>query len=157
MMLHRKRGRPCLRRASRDLGTPELQEKRTQHITAEPLDFLHHKGLISSTQHQAGMRLRWLYSLRFGVPRVQAYNAEHIAGSSSSPYDPLWLAARNREYLLLCRILKEEGVEKTVSDVCIHLKSPLHIAPLERGLEALANYRKKGSARTRSHGMQAKA
>ena len=77
----KKRGRPRVEKEKNDYGTLELRNKRLLELTTEPLDLCFKKQLITIEEHEAGIRLRWLYTLKFGSPDISAYSFEP-AGSS---------------------------------------------------------------------------
>ena len=72
----RRRGRPAQPRVEVDKGTPELRRHRQQHATVEPLDRLLQQGLLTVPQHQCALRLRWLYTLRYGAPTLQSLSTQ---------------------------------------------------------------------------------
>lgn len=92
-----RRGRPRLPRPSADRGTPELIAKRAVGLTSEALDLCLSRGLLLQEEHDAGMRLRWLYTLRFGAPGARIASAQMLT-SEQRLDDPNWRAAREKEY-----------------------------------------------------------
>ncbi len=116
----RGRGRPKNPdKNKKDKGTKELQSKRALNITTEPLDLCLQKDLITSQQHVAGLRFRWLYTLQFGSLGVSAYSPDDLGGHSCRYNDEEWLAKRKIEYIKMIRELRYTGAKKIVMDVCI--------------------------------------
>jgi hypothetical protein len=64
----------------------------------EPLDFLLRNDLISLLQHRLCCKLRWLFTLSFGLPTVQAYNAAKVKGRGLPRYDEEILYEKRQEY-----------------------------------------------------------
>lgn len=102
-----------------DLGTQELVFKRGLNITKEPLDLCFEKGLITLSQHQYGIRLRWLYSLRFGAIGISSNFPKDLLSQSQSR-DADWLSSKQHEYKTITEKLKSQNVQKIISDICIH-------------------------------------
>ena len=101
MAFNRKRGRPKVPEASerKDLGTQELIKKRAYQITSEAIDLCLHKGLITTEQHWCALHLRWLYTLRYGVPSVKAIDPTHFGGKELVSDSLEWRREREREYM----------------------------------------------------------
>lgn len=119
MTLKRRRGRPKQDRPTIDYGTVELQRKKNLGLTTEPLDLYLDKDLIDNQQHQAGLRLRWLYTLHFGLPNVTAYNPEYHGSSCIKVENTLWMADRKAEYHQCVDMLKKIGAMRLIFNVCI--------------------------------------
>lgn len=113
------RGRPRTNKSSRDLGTPELQNKRKHFTTLEPFDLCFKRNIINKKQHNAGMKLRWLYSIFFGIPNVSAHDIDHIAGRGQQKYSNKWYEQRELEYNIAAQELKDMGCYQMLIDVCI--------------------------------------
>jgi len=131
----RRRGRPKNNRPMLDTGTPETVMKRLQGITAEALDLCLEKGIITQQQHWCGMHLRWLYTLRYGVPSVRATNLSDIENheSKSSDYeDPLWRAAREKEYNDAVNMLTKSGYSLLLINLCVYNDLP-RLFPVQTG------------------------
>lgn len=154
-----RRGRPRKENTGKDKGTAQLQEKRKTGLTTEPLDLCLSRGLITQEQHNAGIRLRWLYTLKMGAPTISAYSPE--SGGKICKYeDAGWLARKQAEYQLMLDILDKTKSRKIVIDTCIFSNTPtfLYDKPehlriknlastkelelLKDGLEALAGIKK---------------
>ncbi len=121
----RRRGRPKKNAPiENDKGTPELQAKRVHHLTVEPLDECLQKQLITDEQHWCGIHLRWLYTLRYGAPSVQALNPAHIRGGANNSDDPDWRAAREQEYNHAINLLGEKGYAQMIVNLCVHHERP---------------------------------
>lgn len=106
-----RRGRPRSEKPALDKGTPELQHKRKQHLTAETLDSCLSAGLISCSQHQAGLRFRRMYSLRFGTPHIRAldlsrpsHSRNHATEESTS-----WREQNEAAYRSIAQQLESTG------------------------------------------------
>ncbi len=102
-----------------DLGTQELAFKRVLNITKEPLDLCFEKGLITLDQHQYGIRLRWLYSIRFGAIGISSNFPKDLLSQSQSR-DADWLSFKQHEYKAIIEKLKSQNVQRIIADICIH-------------------------------------
>ncbi len=123
----RRRGRPKTNRPSIDTGTPETVMKRLLGVTTEALDLCLQRNIITEKQHWCGIHLRWLYTLRHGVPSVRATDLSYIGGyeQKSSEYeDPLWRAAREKEYNTAVSLLNQSGYALLVINLCIYNEYP---------------------------------
>jgi hypothetical protein len=121
----RRRGRPKKHTITdHDKGTPELQAKRVHQLTIEPLDYCLHEQLINDEQHWCGIHLRWLYTLRYGAPSLQALNPAHIRGITNNSDDPDWRTAREQEYTRAINLLGEKGYAQIIVNLCIHHERP---------------------------------
>jgi hypothetical protein len=119
-----KRGRPSLNRPRKDKGTVELQAKRSLNLTTEAIDLCLHKQLITSEQHRAALRLRWLYTLRFGLPTTQAYDHLFIKGHNNYLDDSKWRQKRNQEYETAISLLKSIKACSIVTNLAIFNQYP---------------------------------
>ena len=124
MRFSTKRGRPKQNTNHEDKGTIELQEKRSRDLTTEALELCLKRKLISEQEFEAGNRLRWLYTLRFGTPEVQAYDAEKVGRSCSSDHNDDWLKERHDEYDRILTSLEQIGAKKLVINICIFRQRP---------------------------------
>lgn len=114
------RGRPKSDKPKKDLGTIELQNKRAQHSTQEPLDFMLEKGNITSEQHKAGIYFRWLYSLIFGSTSLSANDPSDLGGRYPERHtDEKWLTVQKERYYEAMKMLKNIRADKLVMDTCI--------------------------------------
>ncbi|MCE3233456.1 MAG: hypothetical protein K0R98_1713 [Rickettsiaceae bacterium] len=129
MGFSRKRGRPCAPREKTDKGTKELQEKRARNHTIEPLDLCLKKQIIESSEHEAGIRLRWLYTLRFGAPDISAYQPEMRGKSCFHADDEEWLHARHLEYKNALVELEKIGAKRVVINICIFNQRAAFLLP----------------------------
>lgn len=114
------RGRPSTQREPCDLGTPELIYKRLHGATKEPLDLYFEHGVITPDQHWCGIHLRWLYTLRYGVPGVSAIDTTDLGGKLTKPEDVSWKAEREQEYLDAVAELDQKNLTNVVLGVCVH-------------------------------------
>jgi hypothetical protein len=120
-----KRGRPKTKLYEKDFGTPELQAKRNNQQTSEALDLCLEKRLISSEQHSAGIRLRWLYTLIFGPPVISGYDPSDLGGKFQSKYnDDNWLKSKKVEYIEAIEGLKSSLTINIVMNTCIFNQYP---------------------------------
>ncbi|MGE0755000.1 MAG: hypothetical protein AB7L92_07545 [Alphaproteobacteria bacterium] len=124
----RGRGRPRATRPQHDHGTQELQEKRRRGETSEILDLCFARGLITQKQHWCGIHLRWLYTLRYGTPSVQATRLADVTADAKH-CDPEWQVARDDEYRNALHLLNQYGNAQIVLDVCIFNESPGFLRP----------------------------
>lgn len=123
----RRRGRPKSNRPLHDVGTPETVMKRLLGITTEALDLCLEKGIITKQQHWCGIHLRWLYTLRYGVPGVRTTNLTYMesTGHKSSDYeDPLWRASREKEYNDAVNFLTKSGYSLLLINLCVYNEIP---------------------------------
>lgn len=116
----RRRGRPCLPKPAIDTGTPELAGKRRLGHTAEVIDLLHGKGLITEAELWCALHFRWLYALRYGAPTLQALDLSHRA-AYHPPQDREdgWYVRRALEYRQAAETLQQEGVLGTMLDMAV--------------------------------------
>lgn len=119
MGFSRKRGRPKLNLQKTDYGSPELRLKRQNDMTMEALDLCLKKGLIDENEHQAGLRLRWLYKIKFGSPNIKAYSINIYGGYEKPEDDPLWVKKRSDEYITALDELKKYQSKKIVMNIAI--------------------------------------
>jgi hypothetical protein len=132
MGFSRKRGRPSLNKEKKDTGTKELREKIIRNLTIEPLDLCLKKKLISSNEHKAGIRLRWLYTLRFGSPGISAYHPENQGPSCFRSDDESWLAARHSEYTNMLSALEKIGAKRVVMNICVFNQHVAFLTPPDK-------------------------
>jgi hypothetical protein len=119
MRFSSKRGRPKLNKDPIDYGTPELQRKRKQNLTIEALDLCLKKNLINEIEHQAGMKLRWLYSLKFGSPNIRAYSFNNEGPCNKYEDNPQWLKKKSDEYISFLNELQKYKAKNTVMNIAI--------------------------------------
>lgn len=125
MPLKRKRGRPSQHRPKIDQGTPELQRKRSQALTDEPIDLCLKRGLIEESEHRAARRLVWLYRLRNGKPWVGALDPDTSSGGSPLDIsDDNWQATREKDLQEALSLLDQTRTSSIVLDVCVFQKTP---------------------------------
>ena len=115
----RKRGRPSKNTIEQDRGTLELRKKRSLGITTEPLDLCLKKRLITTNQHTSGIRLRWLYTIRFGSPDVSAYNFEGHGIPCKKEADEEWVKARYKDYSNALEALEKIGAKTIIMNICV--------------------------------------
>jgi hypothetical protein len=123
----KRRGRPKRPTIGRDLGTPELIQKRHMGETMEALDLCLERQLITSRQHWCGIHLRWLYTLRHGAPSVRAIDPTHIGGYDIKIDDPLWRTAREMEYHEAINLLAQRGYAMILMNLCIYNERPVFL------------------------------
>ncbi len=163
MAFNRKRGRPKATPVSepKDLGTQELIKKRAYQVTAEAIDLCLEKGLISIEQHWCALHLRWLYTLRYGVPSVKAIDPTHFGGKTVPCDSAEWRREREKEYLDALQAIGSARRVKHILDICIfgyrpaflqrarsdvkHLQRNFeeknqHLEDIRAGLEALVKW-----------------
>lgn len=123
----RRRGRPKNNRPLLDTGTPETVMKRLMGITTEALDLCLEKGIITEQQHWCGIHLRWLYTLRYGVPSARTTNLTFMesCGHKPSDYeDPLWRVSREKEYNDALNMLTKSGYSLLLINLCVYNELP---------------------------------
>lgn len=128
MRAKRKVGRPRAERARVDLGTVELRQKRARQLTEEALDLALRRQLIDDEQHEAGLRLRWLHCLKFGLPNVSAYNPDrNTMGGAAQRQDEKWRIHKENEYEQALLALDKSTMKRVVVCVTIFDKRPLFL------------------------------
>ena len=126
--MRRMRGRPKVLKLKKDFGTPELIQKRLMDMTIEPLDLCLRKEIVDEEQHAYGMRFRWLYTLKFGLPSAKAYDPARSHGREIDKYtDTIWLQNRQKEYSDMVSKLETIDAYKVVRDVCIYNIMPIFL------------------------------
>ena len=128
MRFSTKRGRPKCNKPAVDLGTKELQKKRQNNYTKETLDLLSDNELITKKQHKAGIKLRWLHSIRFGIQRITSQVFEDY-GVEFKPhhYNLKWRASRELEYETAIKQLKRINSKKLIIDICVFNYRPAYL------------------------------
>lgn len=120
-----RRGRPRKAiRSQNDHGTPELIMKRLQKLTIEPIDLCLERNIITPAQHWCGVHLRWLYTLRYGVPNVRAIDPTHFGGMELKEDDPAWRVAREQEFHEAMQLLSKKQAVDMVMNVCVYNERP---------------------------------
>lgn len=119
MAFRSRRGRPRLVKKDIDKGTPELQQKMKAGLTAEPLDLLLARKLITHQQHAAGRRLRWLYTLVFCTPHVTASSFELFESRTLRLDNASWRAKKEMEYQQAISLLRKHRCLEVVQAVSI--------------------------------------
>ena len=92
----------------------------------EPLDVLFKNGIITIVQHKLALKLRWMFTVNFGLPTVQAYNINKVRGRDVSKYDDDTLAAIRYKYKQIIDFLylEDKASAKALINVIIHHKQP---------------------------------
>lgn len=124
MAFSARRGRPRSNTRQKDLGTPELRQKRQAGITAEPIDLCLQAGIITPKQHWCAIHFRWLYAMRYGVPGIQAVNPAHLAGRELSTDNSEWKEEREQEYRQAAALLESRGLMEVLLKICIYNEHP---------------------------------
>jgi hypothetical protein len=124
MAFSSKRGRPKTAPNTQDYGTAELIAKRAFHLTDEPIDQCLHQRLISAGEHRAGLHLRWLYTLRYGAPSVQALCLDQHSHTSSREAIASWRAEREADYAQARQLLHQSGHYECVMRLCVFNEAP---------------------------------
>lgn len=120
-----RRGRPKKNTPKQDFGTPELQQKRRYGLTREPLDSLLDSGIISIASHQAGLHLRWLYSLVHGIPAPASAFCRLLDTKSNRQDNLHWRERRERDYVQLTqRLQKQQKHLRLLFACCVHGEMP---------------------------------
>jgi len=134
----RRRGRPKKIRQEKDTGTPETAFKCQNGETAEILDTLLKKDIISDIQHRCGIRLRWLHTLRYGVTDVRAFAIRFINDTESEKnpdfYDPIWREEREEEYNNAINSLNKHRCAAIVVNICIYNQKPSFLSKTIKNL-----------------------
>jgi hypothetical protein len=120
----RRRGRPRIIRAEKDRGTPELIQKKCMGETSEVLDLCFERRLITPEQHWCGIHLRWLYTLRYGIPTIRAIDPTHMGGLETKANDQQWRIQREKEYSDAITCLNKTGHASLLMSICIYNERP---------------------------------
>ncbi len=89
----------------------------------EPLDVLLREGIINLTQHKLALKLRWMFTVNFGLPTVQAYNPCKIPGRGILKYDEDTYYIIRQEYKKIIEFLYKEdkiGAKMLLNIVIYH-------------------------------------
>ncbi len=109
-------------------GRPKIYYDCIEKIrpTAEPIDLCLQYGLINLRQHRLSLHLRWLYTINFGLPTVQAYNLNKIPGRDISKYDDETLYEKRQEYNRITNYLyqTDKAAAKLFLNILIHHYKP---------------------------------
>lgn len=105
------------------MGTEELRYRRALGLTQEPLDLCLRHELITPEQHAAGIHLRWLFTVCFGVPQARSLD---LMENRSSPRETTeeWLKKREQDYTSAVKLFTARAMKKTVLDCCVYGKQP---------------------------------
>jgi hypothetical protein len=131
MRFSSRRGRPIVQKPAKDLGTKELRQKRQLSLTKSPIDILLSKSIITEEQHNAGLKFRWLYNLRFGNLKLKAYDGFNLRGGDAS-FDEEYLAKKSKIYLKIANYLNENRILNIVSNIVIFDLFPMILLPKSR-------------------------
>jgi hypothetical protein len=113
----RKRGRPkSCKNSSAIFGNVSAKKKII--VSLEPLDVYFKNKIISEDEHQSGMRLRWLYTLRYGAPTLQTKLLQQ-QGFESKYNDEEWLMKKQQQYRFIIGELQKSDLAKIVLGVCV--------------------------------------
>lgn len=143
-MIFSKRGRPKKHKPDYDLGTIELQDKRKKKLTKEPFDLIYEKNLITEEEYIAGNRLRYLYSLKYGISSVRAYNPRHFLDINYKKVDLQYLENSNIELETALNLIKNNGSYNIVTNTCIHkqaiMLNHIDLIKIKEGLQILYKF-----------------
>ena len=133
-----KRGRPRTLQSTgrkKDYGTRELQAKRKQYVTSEPLDYCLGQGWITAEEHWCGNHLRYLHAVRYGVIRPRAVMWAEDDSPSHAPNDA-WLARKYQRYRDALDVLYNHGAARVVMQIAIYHETPIwfleHVQAMQR-------------------------
>lgn len=149
MKFNSRRGRPPKIRLEKDQGTKELQLKKIYGLTDEPLDLCLKKDIITEQMHKAGLHLRWLHSIRFGIARVTS-GMVFDAGYGARYEDGDWRMAREKDYNAAINILATHLCKEEVLSLCIYNKTPAFLLHFDK----LNNPFYRGSYSRLRHGLE---
>ncbi len=144
MTFRHRRGRPKQAKPRYDHGTPELQARRAQGLTDEPIDLCVKRDLISEEQYHAARRIAWLYRITHGKSWVTALHIEP-GGLPQGEYDALWQSEREAELQEALLMLEQAHIKQAVLDCCVFLQPPAFLnldAPLRRREKSLSDLHK---------------
>ena len=137
-----KRGSPIKALIKRDFGTPELLAKRASRLTVEAIDLCLELGLITAAEHKAGLKLRWLYFMKFGSPFISSREITDCRGRNiAKNQDPKKLMEAEHTYAEVLEGLDFIKARQIVLDVCIHNIYPAFLSHT-RSIANSAQYRK---------------
>ena len=121
MILYYKKGRP--KKVTEDKPyTSETYWKNKHNLTSEPIDLLLKRGIINEEMHQAALKFRWLYTLKFSVPTLQTNFSATCTnkGGVTSQYTEDQRSQLVILYNDACKTLKRSQTLKIVQSVCIY-------------------------------------
>ena len=118
-----KRGRPKIKKSRFDKGTKELRQKKALEITTHPLDYCLKHKIITYKQYLSGMKLRWLYTLKYGSPTIQSKQLTEVFFTPKE-YDQKWLMEKQKLYHETTSELNKVKLASIIADVCIFLVFP---------------------------------
>lgn len=122
MAFSNRRGRPKKQQQEHE-ATEELLQRFDKGITQEPLDRLLQLGLISERMHAAGVKFRWLHTIRFGVRDVSSLDLQDTHYNKGQRADA-WYEEKAEEYKQLCSELRAAKALAVITDMCIFNKRP---------------------------------
>ena len=121
----RKKGRPKKNKLDKDLGTPELQQKRLMRFTDDPLDLCFERNIMTENQYNLSLRLRALFYSIFGHLKLKAYDPENLSGASVFFIeDEKEIRRKKIEYDLIMKSLSAMSFDKMIYKVCITGEKP---------------------------------
>jgi hypothetical protein len=92
------------------------------------------------------VHLRWLFTLRHGIPNVRALDPTLSHGLMHKQDDPHWREAREKEYHAAMNALSSRGYAKIVMSLCIYNERPpfiaLHVPVSSEKKNVFAAYKK---------------
>lgn len=114
-----KRGRPKI---YYDFTHDMNRHKRVR----ESIDTCLQNGLLTLSQHRLALKLRWLYTVQFGLPTVSAYNILKIKGRDIPKYDEQKLFELRDEYKRVTEylLMQNKLAGRLFMSVVIHNKIP---------------------------------
>ena len=107
-----------------DKGTTELQEKRKAGLTAELVDMMYQQQLLTDREHATLLRFRWLYTIKFGVPRYASVKLGFDDQTRLSMDEPGWVEAREKDYSIMANQLEKYGLKRLVLGMCVFNQLP---------------------------------
>lgn len=144
-----KRGRPKTANIGKDTGTPETVMKRALGLTSEALDLCLERGIINAQQHWCGIHLRWLYTLRYGVPSVRAVDPSHFGDGEPKIDDQDWKMAREQEYNEAITLLTRTGNALLLLNLCVYNERPKYLNFTPQEIKTMQPYITDSVARLR--------
>lgn len=118
------RGRPRNTRPAVDSGTPELVIRNRLGLTREPLDLCLEHGLLTAEMHQAAMRWRWLYSIKYGVSAPKQVRWMEESTPAALSRDDAWKSQRSLELTRLTNAISREAAYKMFTDAALFSRWP---------------------------------
>ena len=121
----KRKGRPKSNKQGHDLGTPELQQKRSMRFTDDPLELCLERRIITENQYNLSFKIRMLFYSIFGHLRLKSYDIENLQGPSVFFIENEdEIRTKKSEYDHIMKNLAISGFDSIVRKICINGELP---------------------------------